>query len=463
MGKKRSKTKSPTVKNAAAKNTNRKGEKPARRAVWRPTPLSAVDTLESILVRIVLAAVAGTLLLAAVYALPLEPIDRHVAASAHIFAEEGEHPSVYDSFTSILDNRTDALMLLEAAYDGSGSVWEKAMLVQRGWAEGTDTDTLTAHYLSGVPYRATAYYTRYWHGYLVPLKPLLMFLDYGGIRVLNAVGQWGALAAVLLLLARKRRYGLIAPYLLTVLMMLPDVISKNLEFTPCYYILSGGVVAVILARDRLRERPDAMRRWVLLFAWLGIATPYFDFLTFPIATFGVPAVVWLDGQEERAPGIVFPRLAALLAGWGAGYGGMWVCKWLFGSIITRESLFGEAAGSIATRTAHESVEAVYIALGTNASAFFRSPAALAAAAYLAALLALYLRGGGRRVPFRESLRLALPYLALALLPFLWYLAATEHSVGHWYFTCKAQSVTALALLSMLTEPLAKKGRVEKAK
>ena len=467
MAKKRSKTKDTAAKSTESKNP---GKKTANRAAWRTAlqGLDIVDTFESILIRIVFAALAGTLLLAAVYMLPLEPIDRHVAASAHIFAEEGEHPSVYEHFHSMLDNRTDALMLLEAAHDGEGSVWRRAMLVRRGWTNEAETVTLTEHYLAGVPYRAVIPYGRYWHGYHLLLKPLLCILDYSGIRILNTVGQWSLLAAVLLLLALKKRYGLIVPYLLTVLMLMPEVLSKSLEFTPCYYILSAGVVAVILKQDNLREHPDALRRWVLLFAWLGVATSYFDFLTFPIATFGIPAVFWLNGQEERAPETVLPRLAALLGGWGVGYAGMWTGKWLIGSIITRASLLGEAADSIAYRASHESLEKVLTGLAGNVSGFVRCPAAYAALAYLLILTVLFVRGGQFHRPysrfhFRETFRRALPYLLLALLPFLWYLAAAEHSGRHWYFTCKALSVSALSLLCLFTELLAKRESVQKVK
>ena len=465
MKKKRSKSKNAAAKSTEPKNTQKKAaEKTANRAAWRTAlqELDMVDTFESILIRIVFAVLAGTLLLAAVYMLPLEPIDRHVAASAPIFEAEGEYVSVYERFHSILDNRTDALMLLEAAHDGGGSVWERAMLVRHGWVEISNVATLIEHYCDGAPFQAEVPYGRYWHGYLVLLKPLLCVLDYGGIRVLNAVGQWGLLAGILLLLARKKRHDLIVPYLLTVLMLMPEVLSKNLEFTPCYYILSIGSIAVILARDRLRERPDALRRWVLLFAWIGVATPYFDFLTFPIATFGIPAVFWLSGQDEREPGVVFARLAALLGGWGVGYAGMWTGKWLIGSIIVRTSLFGEAAGSIAFRTAHESVGSALVVIGSNIAAFVSCPAAFAVPVYLAVLIALYVNGGGR-VRFREGFRLALPYLLIALLPILWYLAAAEHSGGHWFFTCKALSVTAFSLLSMFAELSAKKGNAQKAK
>ena len=47
-------------------------------------------------------------------------------------------------------------------------------------------------------------YARYWHGYLLFLKPLLLFFSLSDIRMMNAALQLILAAGVLLLAFRKR-------------------------------------------------------------------------------------------------------------------------------------------------------------------------------------------------------------------------------------------------------------------
>lgn len=138
---------------------------------------------------VALSAVTGLLLLILVYFLPTAPMEAHMAESVETFRREGTYP-VTDimGVDTRLDNYTDALMLLSAAYPGVESILEKALKVYR-YTDAFDTDptlTLIAHYGDGMPAETIAY-ERYWHGYLLTLKPALSVLNYGQIRLFNAL------------------------------------------------------------------------------------------------------------------------------------------------------------------------------------------------------------------------------------------------------------------------------------
>ena len=66
---------------------------------------------------IVFMTILGFLLLLAVYALPTAPMEKNLADSAEVFLREGSYPvtDILGADTR-LDNYTDALMLLTAAY-----------------------------------------------------------------------------------------------------------------------------------------------------------------------------------------------------------------------------------------------------------------------------------------------------------------------------------------------------------
>ena len=148
-----------------------------------------------------LAAFAVTLaalfvLLLAAYALPGEPVRDHVYDSAVKIAGEGLYPEYLNFKLFQMDNYTDTIMLTEAASADEAPPLTAMMTntaynvdnfetladdlqwyIERDWATGaqrTDAPAL-------VPFS----YARYWHGYLIWLRPLLLVTDITGVRVVQ--------------------------------------------------------------------------------------------------------------------------------------------------------------------------------------------------------------------------------------------------------------------------------------
>lgn len=133
----------------------------------------------------------GTILLLLVYSIPVVQIDHNVRTSAVTLEEEGVFPSLTKWCTSQLDNYTDSTMMLNAAYDGEEAVLEQALMVYSKRIEGLNLqESIVQYYLrGGVEEAKRIPYARYWHGYLVFLKPLLCFMEYRHIRIVNLIIQ----------------------------------------------------------------------------------------------------------------------------------------------------------------------------------------------------------------------------------------------------------------------------------
>lgn len=393
---------------------------------------------------------AGILLLTAVYALPVSAMEENMRSSARILSEEGIYPNLYPFCTSRLDNWTDATMLLLAAHEGEGTVVERAMTTARDLLDTYQpVDSMAARYLNGEELSQTIGYARYWHGYLVALKPLLLVTDYGGIRSLNLILQLVLNAAILILLFRRDMKRLMLPWVLSMGFLMPLVQGKSLQYSTCFYAFALGVLLLLLFKKRWDTR-----RTAFLFLGLGIFTAFIDFLTYPIAAFGIPAAVWLCmcPPERWTEGV--KRLLALLLSWGFGYGGMWAGKWVAASVLTEENVIKEALSSVLIRTSNSSangdaqwglVETVW----KNVKAFLKTPVSAAAFLLVAGLLVcivLRLRRGGR-----GGLGCAVPLCILILLPFVWYAATVNHSAVHFFFTNKSLVVTAFAGLCLLAQ------------
>ena len=135
---------------------------------------------------ILLAGIAvGFALLTAVFLLPVDAMEEHVLASIPALSGEwgtGEesYEQVLKGYTSTqLDNSTDAYMLLSAIHRSDKSAVDQAVNVYT-WQDPDSFGqygTLLRYGKSGsegMQEKATA---RYWLGYLVVLKPLLLFLN----------------------------------------------------------------------------------------------------------------------------------------------------------------------------------------------------------------------------------------------------------------------------------------------
>lgn len=66
---------------------------------------------------------------------------------------------------------------------------------------------------------------------------------------------------------------------------------------------------------------------------MGISTAYFDFLTYPLVTFGIPMIFCILINEKNTCEN-WKEMPIMGIHWGIGYLGMWAEKWLIGTVIT---------------------------------------------------------------------------------------------------------------------------------
>ena len=397
---------------------------------------------------ILLAGIAvGFALLTAVFLLPVDAMEEHVLAS--IPALSGEWGTGEESYEQVLkgyastqlDNSTDAYMLLSAIHRSDKSAVDQAVNVYT-WQDPDSFGqygTLLRYGKSGsegMQEKATA---RYWLGYLVVLKPLLLFLNYMDIRMLNMIVQLG-LVMLLCCLMQKRGLGrYVLPFGLSLLCITPGVTWLSLQFSTTL-LVALAAMAVLLWKPQRMKTPMAEDVFFLL---TGMATSYFDFLTYPLVTLGVPLVLWLVLQPaEWKQKIV--DVIRLGAAWGFGYVAFWAMKWLIGSLVLGRNVLQEAADQIAYRVSDKIVwlQIDYkTVLQTNLGCFnFRTWQLLLLVLVAVCLLLAFFR----RTVMRVRLLNTLPYMLVAATPFVWYKLTENHSCIHGFFTHRDLAVTIFA-------------------
>lgn len=401
------------------------------------------------LLNIIIAAFFGLLLLIAIFKLPLGNIISNVEKSAVVMNNEGSYPIVYSWCTSTLDNYTDSIMLTEASNNTTESPLNKALMVYRGTIEDKDPqEVLVEHFIDGTEFTDIESYARYWHGYHIFLKPLLEIMDYSTIRIVNGIIQIVLLLIICWLMIKKNLKHFVFPYIICYLLLMPIALAMSLQFSSCYYIISVGMLLLLLLPDSKRIRYS----WVV-FLNIGILTAFFDFLTYPIATFGVPAVLFiaLSMQDETE----LKLLCTIKDGiaWCFGFGGMWVSKWILTALFTDYDIFENAFSAFSMRVSNtaEDGETEYSVLNCifkNYQRLFSTPFTILIIVFIIFLI-IYIR---KNSGFDSTIiRIMIPYIILSFAPMVWFCFATNHSMIHSAFTNKSCIVSVIAIMFGLVE------------
>lgn len=399
--------------------------------------------------------ILGALLLAAVYLLPVSPMKENVARSSAVFDYEGVYPQLVQGYkSSQLDNCTDAIMLGIAAYSEEPA--EKirkaaalAMDARRVEFRGDDPVRSLNDYVNEVEgkekQKQVVGYTRYWHGYLIPLKLLLLFFDYGDIRFLNLFIQFFLTGWIMILMVEKGRKRLLLPFAVLICVLNPVAEAMSLQFSSVYYITLLSLLGIL--------RREKMAGYAARFFFcIGMMTSFLDLLTYPLLTLGVPLVLMFLLFEGRM-GEKLLLLVKACCAWGLGYAGMWGGKWLIASVLLQRNIFSDAYQQALLRSSMQSDGSALRwgeVIWRNVRVLLRWPYLFLAAA-VGIILLKKIWSAGLKGRVRRAFLFGIPFFLIALMPFVWFCALGNHSYQHYWFTYRELGITCFALLVYLAE------------
>ena len=384
----------------------------------------------------------GYVLLLFVYLLPTEPMRAHLAEAAVVLSGEREYHRVIPGVVSTqLDNYTDSWMMGNAVYDSPRPVYERALTCTSADFGGGPLDGLVRYLGAEKGYREVDY-TRYWHGYLVLLKPFFLLFDYADLRVFNVIVQL-LLVFLIFRAFSKAGYELEAwGYVLAVLFMMPVVIPLSIQFSVIFYLTNFSVLVLLKAYDWIVEQNGLL----LYFQLIGMCASYFDLLTYPVASLGVPLVCILLLGADRDSWTKVKNVVCLSVSWGFGYGAMWAGKWILSTLVLRDNVIANALSQILLRASHTQNGERLTVLDTwlrNVEFYFEKPFLILIALCLAAVLAGIFRSRGQLADVCID---SIPFLLVAVMPFVWYALAGQHSYEHHWFTFRGLVTTVFACM-----------------
>jgi hypothetical protein len=293
-------------------------------------------------------------------------------------------------------------------------------------------------------------YARYWHGYLVVLKPLLLFWNVGTIRIMAAFVQF-LLGAYFLYLCCKRGEGVVGMcWMAEQLFLYSFTLYFSLSLSICYYL----VMAALLVQVKWHEKLEIKDRYLTFFFIVGISVAYFDYLTYPLVTLGIPLLLLLcltDRSGRKALGIIL-RCSLL---WGVGYVGMWAGKWVVTDLWLGEGVIRDGISTLLVRTdtvaSYTKWTGFLVTVQKNLAPYENWPfVLLLAGCFLVLLVQLYRKK--QNIYGNAFLTKRLPLLVVAAYPFLWFFVTQNHGEQHYMFTCKTFAITAFSLLLACRPP-----------
>ena len=386
--------------------------------------------------------VAGGLMMIGAYHIPVEWMKENVQESAVILRQEGMYPSLVKGYSyTTLDNFTDTLMLNVATCEVEESTVYKAMMIPHTYYDGIDWLEKVIEDTEEIEKQEVLYYQRYWHGYLVILKPLLTIFSYQDIRVINGFMQYILLSIVCILLYKKLDIRYMFAFVATVFFLNPASISLSMQFSSVYYITLLCMIILLTQNKELEKKEE---RYELLFMGTGIMVVYFDLLTYPIVALGIPLVTYLSLNVEN---LKRPMLSTvkLSVAWFLGYGGMWAGKWCMCTLLTRYNTFRNAFESVKARSSGNVVDAMI----SNLSVWYnKSTVLICILIFVIGIVGLFLNR------CRVNKRI-LPLVCVGFYPFIWYAILKNHSTVHGFFTYRNLTVLMFSYLCIVIKCMGK--------
>ena len=282
-------------------------------------------------------------------------------------------------------------------------------------------------------------YARYWHGYQVLLRPMLVCYHIWQIRYLYQFVFFGLLAWVLYQTKRRLGGGYAAALFITLGCCGFTSVPSCLHYVTAFLVMFAASLAV-LCRYPFKRRED----FGLLMMITGMVTSFADLLTVPIITLGIPLALYLalSAKNERPVGL--GEMVGSCIAWGGGYAGCWVGKWAIGSLTVG---WTRMLGSVGERSelwaGGMTIAGRMQAIGDNLRQmlFTQGIRTMVFPALLLLILLVLAVCNWNKAQIGTAGKL----LLVAAMPIGWYFVMAEHSIVHSRFTFRTASVLMLGV------------------
>jgi len=407
------------------------------------------------------------LLLTITSCIPSDYLEEHIKETADILIKEGNHKNVWVSYKKeemIFDNFSDALMLNTAYSIDSETPLYSALMARKNFLPGV-TKTISVdepgelksdsmfngeHDEVGELYSLahgnindSFEYARYWHGYLVFLRIALIFANVTTIRIVLTVLLCILLGIFTYLVIKKINWFIGVIFLTGLISVETLYMGVSLQGYSVFFIMLTFSIFVLLRYKKIKDVG-------MCFFIVGSISNFFDILTVPILTLGIPLIIYflleqsnrkLDAKEE----III--LLKTIISWFLGYALTWASKWVLVQIIYDRDLIKVALKQIMFRT--NGVDKITLLEPTIIVWKYVKKYVVFSFILVFIYDIFNYKHKNLNRNIKEKVSLLFPYIVIALLPILWYSVLRDHSFKHNFFSYRALALTIIDLAIIL--------------
>ncbi len=362
--------------------------------------------------------------------MPDAKVRRNIERSVCSLERQGNYPrAVFDSDCCQMDNFTDGL-ILNIAYHISADSMRTSMFAVPYANVGMDMSIgLKKMVAEQVP--GTIHYTRYWHGSTFLMRFFLLLGNFEYVRQLLFVLSMALLLVTFSFVQNEIGIPCALAYFSGFFFLYGFIMQMSMQFFPILMIVLGTSLALSLHwRD--------FSRVILVFIAAGSLTSFFDLLTTPLLSVGLPILLYmLFSRDENLTWLeMLWRMVRCAFAWGVSFAATWATKWALGSLMLGENIFKDAFNQIAYRSEICEDFNRWDAVSANLH-MMNYPLMMWFLLALCLLCVFFFN--------KRWLRSGSLCILLVVVPYIWYYIVSNHSYIHWWFTYRLQMLSVTAV------------------
>lgn len=396
--------------------------------------------------------------------IPKKLLTVNVKKSAEILCFEGERKKIYTlGKTKITDNSTDAIMLNIIYSIDNKNIFDSIMKCRRNFLPNLNQE-VKEDLIGDLPFEGndfsmtnelknmldgknqTVYeYARYWHGYIVILRFMLILFDIIKIRIIIE----GILILLLILLSYfvyKRTNIKIALSILLAFTLM-DLFAWYTTIQGMFVMIIAVIVSILVATKKVNDKNLNLCLFIT-----GAFTVYFDFLTTPLITFLLPIIVYNLVNDNNYSAIkTCIEFVKSICMWGIGYIATWATKWIIVDCVCHTKILELSIKQIIFR-----IGAIKYTVPNNIlflSIFNNIYYSLNIFNIIIIILCWAFDIYKLEVEGRSFLNCKnkIVYYLTILVTLGWYIVIKEHSAHHFFFTYKTMLIPILDLMLIVLD------------
>ncbi|MBR6252497.1 MAG: hypothetical protein IKR04_01460 [Clostridia bacterium] len=194
-------------------------------------------------------------------------------------------------------------------------------------------------------------YARYYHGYLVYLRPLFILFNIGELRWIMFFIFLSLLIALAYNAYKKLGLKYMFAICFSILAFEYLFIPFSVDFSSTFFVMMLSSILVLLFAEKINW--SSMKYICFI---VGAITCFIDFLTVPILTLTLPLLIYVlycTKNRKHDNKILFKDIFISCVMWSISYTITWISKWIIYDIFMEDSLIGTVIEQLKFRSLSE--------------------------------------------------------------------------------------------------------------